>query len=568
MLSASRSYEEARRSFVWRIPARINAAVEAIDRHCGAAADADRTILAAPGADGRMAHASFRTLKRDSDRLAGALAALMVEPGSRVATVLPLGFPAALTALATLKAGGVVAPMAESWPDGILAAAIAEAAPRVVVTGTRRLAAVKAATAALEQPAAVLAVGTGEDGAADFQSLLDGAPERPLRVETGADDPAFLVFSQGRTGPMKGIVHAHRALLAARTALEMVFEDCPQTGDRLWCGLSPGHPFGLILGLFAPWALGIPVVATGGEGRAGAEEAFAAFAEEGVRRILVSPAGAAMLMRRPTPRLADRLPVRSAAVAGGRLPEAAERWWVKTFGFRPGRLYGEAETGAVAATRPAWFADSGFPALGRAVPGVGLDVVNREGEVLAPGTPGHLAVRLPFPGLFLDYARRDSLTRGAAAQKFAGSRFLTGDLAVADDTGDLTFVAKADDVLPDVRAGFLPDAAEASLSAHPLVRSAALVALPDAAGRPEIVACVVPARGMRPGDAKAEAQAAAEILAHAARTLAPVARPRRIVFVAEIPMTDEGRPHRAAIRERIEKTKPTGTGVSSEAPPG
>lgn len=540
MLPTVRSYEDARRAFRWHVPEAFNAAADSLDRQCRPGADPDRTALIARGPKGGVAHVSYGEIKRLSDSLAAAFANLMVEPGSTVAMLLPQGLEAALTALAALKAGATIAAMDAAWSPEVLARAMRVARPRLVVADAKSLAAARAAALA---ETAMLCVGAPDDGTREFWSLPLQAGAT-VAVASRAHESAFLVFTQGRTGAPKAIRHAHRAVLGHLPALEMVFEGVPRPGDLIWPALRPSHPAGLISGLFGPWLLGVPVLAMGApETPAEAEDRIARIARHGVRLALFTPAAIAGLRLFPHPREHYGFSLRAAACIGGRPPADAEAWCRDDLGAPLGRIYGEAETGPFATSHAAWYETAAPDALGRAAPGVVAAVVDADGVPLAPGAVGRLAVAQDHPGVCLGCEDAPRAMARWAREKYVGRWLLADDLASAGDDGDLSFVAKADDVLPHGPAGFLPDDVERVLARHRMVAAAAALAEGDG-----VVAVVTLRPGVPRGDAAAEALLAADILADAAKSLAPYALPRRIAFVDAIPLTDEGRPHRTRLR--------------------
>jgi acetyl-CoA synthetase len=552
MLPIVHSYEESRRAFRWHVPSAFNAASD-VDRQCRAGADPDRTALISTLADGTVAHVSYGTLKRLSDLLAAAFATLMVEPGTRVATLLPHGLELSLSALAPLKAGGVIAAMDAAWTPGALKSAMEIAQPRVVVADRASLTAARRAAAGCDPAPTILCVAAPTESAADFWATLYAAPAASVSVATAADDPAFLVFSQGRTGRAKAILHAHRAAIGHLPALEMVFDEAPKPGDLLWCAAHPAHPMGLISGLFAPWMLGMPVIAMAApETAPAAEDCFAGFARHGVRLALLTPKAIEGLARFPEARAHYSFSLRAAACVGGRPPKDAPVWCREALGLPLGRIYGEAETGPVAATHPHWFADDSEAAIGRAIPGISVDIVDGDGQRLPLNAIGHLAVKQEHPGLCLGYDGPAPVVAGWARRKYVGAWFLTDDIVSLDEDGNLRFVAKADDVLPCDAAGFLPDDVERVIASHRMVAAAAVLAVSGQDGETQVVAAVTIKPGLPKGDAAASALLAADILNHAAKSLTPYALPKRIVFVEEIPRTDENRVHRAALRALLE----------------
>jgi acetyl-CoA synthetase len=552
MLPKTPTYEESRRAFRWHIPEAFNAAVDSLDRQCRPGADPDRTALIARQTDGSTAHFSYRSLKRLSDLLAAAFAKLLVEPGTAVATLLPQGAECALSALAALKAGASIAPMDTAWSPAALAAAMAVAKPRVVVADRAAIKAARLAIARLDPAPTLLVVGAPMDDAADFWATLYGAPEAAVAVATAANDPAFLLFSQGRTGAPKAIRHAHRAVLGHLPAIEMVFEDIARPGDLIWCAARPSHPAGLISGLFAPWLLGVPVLAMGPpDTPAAAEDRIARIARHGVRLALLTPAAIQALRQFPEPRAHYSFALRAAACIGGRPPDGADDWSRNDLGLPLGRLYGETETGPVAASHPQWFATDAGGGLGRASPGITLDVVDADGTPVAMDGVGTLAVLRDYPGLCLGAEGSPSAVAQWARRKYVGKWFLTDDVVRIDENADVRFVAKTGDILPHAESGFLPDDIERVLASHRMVADAAVLAMENAEGDTEVVAAVVAKAGVPGGDAAAEALLSADILDRARESLAPFAVPKRIVFVEAVPRTDEGRIHRARLRAAL-----------------
>jgi acetyl-CoA synthetase len=311
---------------------------------------------------------------------------------------------------------------------------------------------------------------------------------------------------------------------------------------------------GLIPGLFGPWMMGMPVVAAAPPETADqAEERFALFARHGVRLALLTPHAIEGLTLFPDPRAHYSFALRAVACFGGRPPKDADRWCREALGLPLGRIYGEAETGPIAATHPHWFADESEAAIGRAIPGVTVDIVDADGHRVPLNAVGHLAVKQDHPGLCLGYEGSAPAVARWARRKYVGSWVLTDDIVSLDEEGNLRFIAKADDVLPCDEAGFLPDDVERVIAAHRMVAAAAVLAVNGRDGEPEVVAAVVAKPGLPKNDDAALALLAADILNQAEKSLAPYAMPKRLVFVEAIPRTDENRVHRAALRAMLQK---------------
>ena len=183
------------------------------------------------------------------------------------------------------------------------------------------------------------------------------------------------------------------------------------------------------------------------------------------------------------------------------------------------------EPGSRVATHPHWFSDDNEAAIGRAIPGASIDIVDADGQRLLLNAIGHLAVAQDLPSLCLGCNGPPPAVARLARRKYVGRWFLTDDIVSLDDDGNLRFTAKADDILPCEEAGFLPDDVERVL------------AITGKDGKTQEVAAAVAKDGLPRGDAVAEVLLAADILAEAAKSLTPYALPKRIVFVDGIPPT-------------------------------
>jgi len=554
-LPGQESYIETRRAFRWHIPDQFNAATDSLDRQCRPGADPDRTALITTLEDGKTTHFSYGELKRLSDLMTGAFINLMVEPGSTVATFLPQGLEIAITALATLKAGGVIAPMDVDWAPATLLKALKTAAPRIIIANRASITRARLVAEACSPKPTLICVNSPIPEIVDFWSTLYSAPKKEVRVESKASDPAFIVFSKGRTETPKAIVHAHRSILGSLPALQMALEGIPRAGDMLWSSLAPHEPNGLFSTLFAPWIFGVPVLAMGSpKTLSEAEHCFSKISEFGVRLLLLSPNTLNVLRLYPDPKDQFSFSIRAVASLGGRQPEGSADWCRNSLGVPLEKLYGEAETGLIASTHTRWFSNQGDVHLGRAAPGANINIVDDNGLSVPMQGIGRLAIPQNHPGVCL-YTKGPHRDTGQwARRKYVGKWFLADDIASLDEDNTLTFLGKSDDILPHKNSGFLPDDVEIALSKHHMVHDVAVLNKAPANHEADIVAVISPVETFAMRDAAAESMLAKDIISSVKTSLAPYAIPRQIVFLKTIPKTDEGRAHRAAIRDAIRHT--------------
>ena len=179
-------------------------------------------------------------------------------------------------------------------------------------------------------------------------------------------------------------------------------------------------------------------------------------------------------------------------------------------------------------------------AIGRAVPGHEVAIVDDAGRDVPDGAIGNIAVRRPDPVMFLGYWNNGEATRN----KFVGDALLTGDLGRRDGEGYIWFVGRNDDVITSGGYRIGPGEIEDCLLRHPAVAMAGVIGAPDPI-RTEIVKAFIVTK---PGVEQDEALVA-DIKAFVRTRLAAHEYPREIVFRDALPLTATGKIIRRALRE-------------------
>jgi acyl-CoA synthetase (AMP-forming)/AMP-acid ligase II len=181
--------------------------------------------------------------------------------------------------------------------------------------------------------------------------------------------------------------------------------------------------------------------------------------------------------------------------------------------------------------------------IGPPVPGIEIRIVDGEGRAVGHGATGELHVR--GPNVMLGYYRAPELTAAALG---ADGWLRTGDLARADEAGNLFIAGRSKELI--IRSGFnvYPIEVEGVLNQHPAVSQSAVVGR-AVAGDEEVVAFVE----LRAG----AAATAEELRAFAAERLAPYKRPGEVVVLAALPATSTGKVLKSRLRELAEKQRGT-----------
>ncbi len=537
MLRRGQSYDEVYRGFRWQLPERFNIGVAACDR---LATGDGRLALVYEAPDGTVERFSFDDLKRLSNRCANVLAALGIRPGDRVGVLLPQRPETAIAHLAIYKLGCVAVPLFVQFGPDALEHRLADSAARALITDGENLAKIPAG---LRDLATILIVEGDSRGHPLFWPTLERARDTFTPADTGRDDPALIIYTSGTTGKPKGALHAHRVLLGHLPGVQLPHDFMPQPGDLYWTPADWAWIGGLLDVLLPSLYFGVPVLAHRAR-KFDPEEAFALMGRHGVRNAFLPPTALKMMRPIANPRARFGLELRSVASGGEALGEDILAWSRDALGVTVNEFYGQTEANLLVGN-----CASLYPlrpgSMGRPIPGHMVAVVSPEGEPVAAGETGIIAVRRPDPVMFLGYWNNPEAT----AAKFSGEWCLTGDVALQDGDGYIWYKGREDDLISSGGYRIGPTDIEDCLMKHKAVLMAAAVGQPDPMRGEIVKAFVVPQPGVAPDPALAE-----EIRAFVGERLAWYQAPREIVFVDELPLTATGKIIRRELRTRQKRS--------------
>ncbi|MDR5781841.1 acyl-CoA synthetase [Caballeronia sp. LZ065] len=526
MLPSGDSYEAVAAQFEWRIPARYNIAQDVCDKW---ADGSGRLALIVEAADLSQQRYSFDDLLRISNRFANAMKARGVERGDRVAIFVRQSVEAAIAHLAAYRMGCIAVPLFALFGMDAIEFRLGHSGAKAVITdaeGAAKIAQIRAALPDLHH------VFCAES---DFWPAIEAASDEPALVDTAADDPAVIIYTSGTTGKPKGALHGHRILLGHLPGVEMSQQCFPLDATLFWTPADWAWIGGLFDVLMPSWHHGVPVLARRFDKFDGAA-AYDLLVRHQVSHTFLPPT-ALKMMRATSGAKPDGLALRSVASGGESLGEELLSWGRAMLGVTINEFYGQTECNMVLSSCARWF-EPQSGAIGRAVPGHRVAVVDDHGVPVPDGTPGHIAIQRPDPVMFLGYWRDEAAT----AQKFRGEFLLTGDLGTLED-GFFRFLGRDDDVITSAGYRIGPGPIEDCLIRHPAVRFAAVIGVPDARRTEIVCAVVVLNEGFEPGEALVR-----ELQDHVRTRLAAHEYPREVRFAAELPMTATGKIIRKSLR--------------------
>ena len=470
----------------------------------------------APVIDAPLQSVDYAGLHRQTARYANALAALGVAPGDRVAVQVEKSVANVVLYLATIRAGAVFLPLNTAYTPAEMAYFVADAQPALIVCdpAARDALSIIATGARLE---ALDANGEGSlaTAAAGCSDLFAPVPRAP-------NDLAAICYTSGTTGRSKGAMLTHGNLASNAATLKHLWRF---TADDV---LIHALPIYHVHGLF----VAINTVMTAG----GSMIFQAKFDAEAV---LAAMPRATALMGVPTfyTRLLAQPGLTREATAGMRLfvSGSAPLLAQTHVGFedRTGHAilerYGMTETGMNTSNpyEGARIAGTvGFP-----LPGVSVRVA------AAPGEIG--VVEVKGPNVFAGYWRNAEKT---AAEFRADGYFITGDLGVFDAAGYLCIVGRGKDLIISGGLNIYPKEIEVELDALAGVAESAVIGLPDPDFGEQVVAVLVAEKGARLDETV--------IMAELSSRLARFKRPKRLIFVDDLPRNAMGKVQKALLRER------------------
>ncbi|HEX8740371.1 MAG TPA: AMP-binding protein [Casimicrobiaceae bacterium] len=541
-------YAEVHAAWRWDIPADFNIG-EACCRRW--AADRARFALYWGDEDGARLALTFWDLEQRANRLSNALRAAGVARGDRIALVLPQRPETIVTHVAAYALGAVVVPLSFLFGPEALEYRLGNSAAKVAVVDRQSLPNLAPIRSRLPGLAHVIGVAGAEgDGVAAWEEFIDGQPRTFESVKTRPSDPALLIYTSGTTGPPKGALMPHSAVLGNLPGFIHSHDGYPQPGDLFWSPADWAWTGGLMDALLPALYFGQPIV--GYRGRFDPDSALRLIERYQVRNTFLFPTALKLMMKAfPRPREAFDVNLRSIMSAGEAVGTAVFEWARDALGVTINEMFGQTEMNYIVGNSHAlWPTKPG--SMGRPYPGHRVTLLDDDGNEVARGEPGDVAVHriapdgTPDPVFFLEYAGNPEATR----KKFSGDWCRTGDVATMDEDGYLWYQGRADDVFKAAGYRIGPSEIENCLVRHPAVANAAVVPSPDEVRGNVVKAFVVLAPGHAPSRELED-----DLAQHVRRYLAPYEYPKEIEFVDALPMTTTGKVQRKVLRDRERKRK-------------
>jgi len=560
----------------WFADGRLNVAVNCVDRHV-AAGRGDKVAFHFEGEPGDTRTITYADLLADVCRAANALLSLGVRAGDRVAVYLPMIPEAVVTMLACARIGAVHTVVFGGFSADALASRIDDCDARVVVTadgGFRRGAPsplkpnVDEALTKTERVRAVLVVRrTGQEiGWVDgrdqwWHDVVGAQPDTHTPEAFDAEHPLYVMYTSGTTAKPKGILHTSGGYLTHVAYTHRVVFDVHPERDVFWTAADVAWVTGHSYIVYGPLANGVTSVLY--EGRPDTPHRgrwWEIVQKYGVTQLYCAPTAIRTFMKwgEEFPERFDLSSLRILGSVGEPINPEAYIWYRHVIGGDRTPVmdtWWQTETGGHMIS-PLPGVTAGKPgAAMKALPGIVVDVVDDAGTSVPDGGGGYLVVTEPWPGMLRTIWGDDDRYVDTYWSRFPG-RYFAGDGAKKDDDGDLWLLGRVDDVMNVSGHRLSTTEVESALVSHPAVAEAAVVGASDDVTGQGIVAFVIMRGGAghaaRTGDTTSTADVVAELRAHVARQIGPIAKPRQILVVEELPKTRSGKIMRRLLRDVAE----------------
>ncbi|PFG41890.1 acetyl-coenzyme A synthetase [Isoptericola jiangsuensis] len=560
----------------WFADGTLNAAHNAVDRHVENGLG-DRVALHFEGEGGDTRTVTYAELQAEVSRAANAIAALGVGKGDRVVIYLPMLVESVVAMLACARLGAPHSVVFGGFSADALRSRIADAEASLVITadgGFRR-----GAASALKPAVDEALKGEGTDSVGHVLVVrrtgqdVDWTEGRDVwwhEVVAAADPvhepewvdaehPLFILYTSGTTGKPKGILHTTGGYLTqASFTHRSVFDLKPET-DVYWCTADIGWITGHSYVVYGPLVNGATQVIYEGTPDSPHRGRWWEIVEKYKVSILyTAPTAIRTCMKwgEDIPAGYDLSSLRVLGSVGEPINPEAWMWYRRVIGGDKAPIvdtWWQTETGAmmisplpgVTATKPG--------SAQVALPGIAADVVDDEAHPVPDGGGGYLVLSEPWPSMLRGIWGDLQRFKDTYWSRFPGIYF-AGDGAKKDEDGDIWLLGRVDDVMNVSGHRLSTTEIESALVSHEVVAEAAVVGAADETTGQAVVAFVI-LRGEHAAKAETPEGAAeiSEVLrAHVAKEIGPIAKPRRVLVVPELPKTRSGKIMRRLLRDVAE----------------
>jgi acetyl-CoA synthetase len=563
----------------WFVGGELNVAYNCVDRHVEAG-NGDRVALHWEGEDGSTRTITYADLLREVCRTANALESLGVRKGHRVMIYMPMIPEVAFTMLACARLGAPHSVVFGGFSAEALRTRIHDAEATVVVTtdgqfrGGKAMPLKAAVDEALEHfggegpiEKVMVVRRTGQEVAWHegrdvwWHDVVDAQDETHEAQPHDSEHPLFILYTSGTTGKPKGIFHTTGGYLTQCAYTNAVVHDVHPETDVYWCTADVGWVTGHSYIVYGPLANGATQVMYEGTPN---------FPHQGRWWEIVQKYGVSIFYTAPTairtfmkwgddiPAKFDLSSLRLLGSVGEPINPEAWLWYRETIGSHRCPIvdtWWQTETGAIMISPLPGVTELEPGSAQRPIPGISAEILDDEGQPLhTPEKVGYLVLTKPWPAMLRGIWGDPHRYRDTYWSRFGPEYYFAGDGAKYDAKGNIWLLGRVDDVMNVSGHRLSTTEIESALVSHPKVAEAAVVGASDEITGQAVCAFVILreealAEADEPGEGK---DLVSELRTHVADEIGPIAKPRQIMIVSELPKTRSGKIMRRLLKDVAE----------------
>jgi acetyl-CoA synthetase len=555
--------------YQWFTGGKLNASHNCLDRHVEAGRG-DRVAFHWRGEEGEERDVTYAGLLRDTQRLANVLKERGVAAGDVVGIFLPMIPEVAVAMLACARIGAVHNVVFGGFsPDSVKdRMEFSDAKALITVDQARRKGKAADIKAAVDDflgdvpsiETVIVVRNTGADVDMDegrdlfYDEAIEAASEDCPAEPLDAEHPLFVLYTSGSTAAPKGIQHTTGGYLTGVAWTTKHVFDLKPEDDVFWCSADVGWITGHSYIVYGPLMNGVTSVMYEGAPDYPDKDIWWDLCERyGVTVFYTAPTAIRACMKWGVehPQKHDLSALRLLGTVGEPINPKAWLWYWKVIGGERCPIvdtWWQTETGHIMISPLPAVTPAKPGSATKPLPGIEAAVVDEDGNEVEDGEQGLLVIKRPWPGMLRTLFREKDRFVETYFSMFGDTTYLVGDAARKDEDGYFWIVGRVDDVV-NVSGHRLSTAeVESAIVSHPKVAEAAVIGQQDEDTGQAIAAFVILEGEETEGDEDVEG----EIRECVAQRIGKFARPKHIIWTADVPKTRSGKIMRRLLRDIAE----------------
>ncbi len=551
----------------WFVGGKLNASYNCLDRHIKNGLGQKTAIIWEAESEGEQRILSYDDVYTAVNKMANCLKTLGVAKGDRVAIYMPMVPEAAFAMLACARIGAIHNVVFGGFSVDSLRDRINDAQAKLLITadgGFRRGKIVPlketsdkavAECPSIEKLLVIQRtksdVNMKEGRDHWYHDMMEKADEFCEPEPMDAEDILFILYTSGTTGKPKGIIHTTGGYLTQATATTKWVFDL-KSEDIFWCTADVGWVTGHSYIVYGPMANAATQVMYEGTPDFPERDRFWKIIEKNkVSIFYTAPTAIRAFMKwgEEWVNKCDVSSLRLLGTVGEPINPEAWIWYHKHIGKEKCPIvdtWWQTETGSILISPLPGVIDTKPGSATKPLPGIEAKILTEEGSEVEKGG-GYLSITSPWPSMLRGIWGDEQRYKDTYWSKWEGKSYFPGDGAKKDPDGYFWLLGRVDDVMNVAGHNIGTMEVESALVDHPTVAESAVVGISDELKGQAIAAFVILKEGNEPGKEEEDT-----LKQHVANKIGAIARPKKIIFTAELPKTRSGKIMRRLLRDIAE----------------